>query len=124
MNTSSPSLYDRLGGADLITALIPTFYEQMLKDPELAPFFAHAALDKLQAMQREFISMALGGPIEYTGRPLAHAHHGRGISRSHLAKFTGHLLESLKALGVGDAEADEVIARVNASSNEIIGTSY
>lgn len=124
MSTSSPSLYDRLGGADLVTALVPALYDRVLKDPDLAPFFTHAALDKLQAMQREFISMALGGPIEYTGRPLGHVHHARGINRLHLAKFAGHLLDALKAQGVSDAEADEVIARINASSNEIVGTSY
>ena len=124
MSTSSPSLYDRLGGADLVATLVPALYDRVLQDPDLAPFFTHAALDKLQAMQREFISMALGGPIHYTGRPLGHVHHGRGITRFHFAKFAGHLLDALKAQGVSDEDANEVITHINASSNEIVGTSY
>lgn len=120
----APSLYERLGGEDVIDTLVPGFYVRVLADPELAPFFKHTALDQLHAMQREFFAMATGGPIQYTGRPLAHAHHGRGITRQHFARFTGHLVETLLDMGVSQAEVDEVIERVNATANEIVGASY
>lgn len=124
MSQSTPSLYERLGGEDLIATLIPAFYVRVLDDQELGPFFKHTALDKLHAMQREFFVMATGGPIEYTGRPLAHAHHGRGITRQHFARFTGHLVETLLDMGVTQEEADEVIERINTTTNEIVGASY
>lgn len=124
MNTNKPSLYDRLGGEDMIAALIPAFYVRVLADPELGPFFVHTELEKLHAMQREFFVMATGGPIQYSGRPLAHTHHGRGITRQHFARFTGHLVETLLDMGVTQEEADEVIERINAMTNEIIGASY
>lgn len=124
MSETPSSLYERLGGEAMITALIPAFYVRVLADPDLGPFFRHTALDKLHAMQREFFVMATGGPIAYTGRPLAHAHHGRGITRQHFARFTGHLVETLLDMGVTQAEADEVIQRVNATVNEIVGVSY
>ncbi len=124
MKPNPPSLYERLGGEDLITALIPAFYVRVLADPELGPFFKHTELEKLHAMQREFFVMATGGPIQYSGRPLAHTHHGRGITRQHFARFTGHLVETLLDMGVTQEEADEVIQRINAMTNEIVGTSY
>lgn len=124
MSPNDSSLYERLGGEETIRALIPAFYVRVLADPELGPFFKHTALEKLHAMQREFFVMATGGPVEYTGRPLAHAHHGRGITRQHFARFTGHLVETLRDMGVTQAEADEVIQRVNATVNEIVGASY
>lgn len=124
MSETAPSLYERLGGEDMITNLIPAFYVRVLADPQLAPFFRHAAIDKLHAMQREFFVMATGGPASYTGRPLAHAHHGRGISKHHFALFTTHLVDTLLDMGVTQAEADEVITRVNMYSNEVTGTSY
>lgn len=124
MNPDTPSLYERLGGEDMISALIPAFYVRVLADPGLAPFFSHTALDKLHAMQREFFVMATGGPIQYSGRPLAHAHHGRGITRQHFSQFTGHLVETLLDMGVTQEEADEVIERINLMANEITGTSY
>lgn len=124
MNTNKPSLYERLGGEEMISALIPAFYVRVLADPELGPFFIHTELEKLHAMQREFFVMATGGPIQYTGRPLAHTHHGRGITRQHFARFTGHLVETLLDMGVTQEETDEVIERINAMTNEIIGASY
>ncbi len=124
MNTNKPSLYDRLGGEDMISALIPAFYVRVLADPELGPFFKDTELEKLHAMQREFFVMATGGPIQYSGRPLAHTHHGRGITRHHFSSFTNHLIETLLDMGVTQEEADEVIERINAMTNEIIGASY
>ncbi len=124
MSDSKTSLYERLGGEEVISTLIPAFYARVLADPDLSPFFKHTTIEKLHAMQREFFVMATGGPIAYTGRPLAHAHHGRGITREHFASFTGHLMETLRDLGVTQMEADEVIQRVNATVNEIVGASY
>ncbi len=108
----------------MISALVPAFYARVLADAELGPFFRHTELEKLHAMQREFFVMATGGPLQYSGRPLAHAHHGRGITRHHFGLFTGHLLETLQDMGVTQEEADEVIQRINAVTNEITGASY
>jgi hemoglobin len=126
MNASSPtpSLFDRIGGSKTIDALVPAFYARVLADPDLAPFFKKTSIEALHHMQREFFSMALGGPVEYTGRSLAHVHHGRGITASHFNLFAGHLLETLSAIGVSRQEADEVIAHIDTFANEITGTSY
>ncbi|MBL9131131.1 MAG: group 1 truncated hemoglobin [Verrucomicrobiaceae bacterium] len=124
MSDSEHSLYERLGGADMIENLIPAFYVRVMADAELTGFFRHVELEKLHAMQREFFAMATGGPVSYTGRPLGHAHHGRGITKHHFALFSGHLVDTLLDLGVTQAEADEVIDRVNTFVNEVTGTSY
>ncbi len=124
MSRDAASLYERLGGEATIERLVPAFYVRVLADPELAPFFREVALDKLHAMQREFFAMATGGPVRYSGRPLAHVHHGLGLTRAHFARFTGHLVDTLLDLGIDQAEADEVIERLNTFANEITGVSY
>lgn len=108
----------------MIDTLIPAFYTRVLADAELAPFFKHTSIEMLHSMQHEFFSMATGGPVSYTGRSVAHAHHGRGISKHHFALFTGHLIETLLDMGVTQAEADEVIDTINTYTNEVTGTSY
>lgn len=108
----------------MITTMIPAFYARVLADPELAPFFKHATLEKLRTMQHEFFSMALGGPVSYTGRSLSHTHHGRGISKHHFGLFIGHLLETLLDIGVTKEETNEVINTINTYANEVTGTSY
>ena len=64
----------------MIAEVIDDFYDHVLADPELKPFFRNTYSDKLRSMQREFFGAALDGPITYTGRPLSHVHHGRGIN--------------------------------------------
>lgn len=118
------TLYERIGGEAGIKELILAFYVKVLADPELGPFFRDSSIEKLHSMQREFFAMALGGPVRYTGRSLAHVHHGRGITMSHFARFTGHLVETLRDIGVGREDTDAVIARIEVFANEVTGTSY
>jgi hemoglobin len=122
--TVPPSLYERIGGPPAVEGLIPEFYERVLADPELAPFFSRTDIGKLGEMQRQFFTMALGGTVAYTGRPLGHVHHGRGITGAHFARFAAHLLDTLKARGISPQEAEEVIARIDTYVNEITGASY
>jgi hemoglobin len=124
MSDSTDSLYTRLGGADAMEQLISDFYTRVLEDTTLAPFFKDTALERLRAMQREFLSMALGGPVTYTGRPLGHVHHGRGITKAHFGAFVCHLTDTLAAHGVATADIDHVIETVNTFANEVTGTSY
>lgn len=118
------TLYERIGGEAGIEQLILAFYVKVLADPELAPFFRDSSIEKLHSMQREFFAMALDGPVKYTGRSLAHVHHGRGITMGHFGKFTGHLVETLKDIGVSQEDTDAVIARIEVFANEVTGTSY
>ena len=86
------TLFARIGGEKPIAELIDDFYDRVLADPELKPFFKNIAMDKLRRMQREFFSAALDGPITYTGKPLGHVHHGRGITKRHFALYVDHLI--------------------------------
>ncbi len=124
MSESTTSLYEKLGGEAGIESLIIAFYVKVMADPELAPFFRHTTIEKLHEMQKEFFTMALGGPDLYSGRTLAEAHHGRGIRPQHISRFVRHLLSTLEDEGVSDVEAREVCDRINLHANEITGVSY
>lgn len=115
------SLYERIGGAPQVGRLVESHYRRVLEDPELSRFFAHVDMDKLHRMQREFFTTALGGPSSYSGRPLAHVHQGRGITKRHFARFVEHLLESLESLGIDKDDIYAVIDRVAVLSDEITG---
>lgn len=114
-----PTLYDRIGGEATLARLVDTFYDRVLADEELAPFFEHTPMEKLRRMQFEFFSAALDGPQTYSGLGLAHAHQGRGISVKHFQHFVQHLLETLKDLGLSRQDVDEVISRISTYVNEI-----
>jgi hemoglobin len=117
------TLYHRVGGAATIEKLVDAFYVEVMADPELAPFFAEVSIEKLRHMQREFFSSALGGPVTYTGRPIAYAHHGLGIKSNHVSRFVDHLMSTLDAYNLSDEDREGVISRINVYASEVLGGS-
>lgn len=117
------SLFDRVGGEEGVERLVGVFYERVLADPELAPFFAHAPLDHLRTMQKEFFSEALGGPLFFTGRSLRQVHAGRGITKEHLRRFIAHLLTTLREecddLGLSEREVNQIYERIAIEADRV-----
>lgn len=113
------SLYERVGGQAGVTRLVGIFYERVLADPQLSPFFAQVPMETLLRMQVEFFTSALGGPLQYSGRPLAHVHHGRGITTSHLRRFTEHLLATLEGLALSKQDIQSVYTRIALEADDI-----
>ena len=121
MLKNTQTLFERVGGEQAIDELIHEFYDRVIADSELKPFFRKASMDKLRRMQREFFSAALDGPITYTGKPLSHVHHGRGITKHHFALYVAHLLDTLRDLKISDQDVQEIIGRINTYADEITG---
>lgn len=119
MSIPESSLYDRIGGAETISNLVDSFYKKVLADPELSYYFKKAPVDKLLRMQKEFFSSATGGPITYSGRPLSEVHRGMAISKREFGRFTEHLIETLKEVGVEESHSFEIISHVNLYADEI-----
>ena len=116
------TLYERIGGDPAVADLISKFYDRVVADPELKPFFKNASMEKIRRMQREFFSAALDGPITYTGKPLGHVHHGRGITKHHFAVYVGHLVQALEERGINEQDVQDIIGRINTYADEITGT--
>lgn len=121
MLDKQPTLFEQVGGEQAIGELIQDFYDRVMADPELKPFFKNTSMDKLRRMQREFFSAALDGPITYTGRPLNYVHHGRGITKHHLALYVGHLIDTLRVHKIDDQNIQDIISRINTYAEEITG---
>jgi len=117
------TLFDRIGGEVAVARFLEVFYERVLDDPELAPFFADASMDRLRNMQGEFFCAALDGPVRYSGRSLVEIHTGREIRVQHFALFVKHLLETLHDQDLDEDDVYEIIARVNTYVEQITGES-
>lgn len=116
--------YDRIGGDAGIERLIARLYDRVLADPDLAPFFSRASIDKVQRMQREFIGAALGGPQVYSGLSLSWVHANRGITTAHFNRFAQHLLSALEEMSVGSDDMQNIVHRISVHKNDITGEAY
>lgn len=116
----SLTIYDAIGGESALTAVVDDFYNRVLADPQLAPFFAGTNMNRLKGRQVEFFSAALGGPHVYAGQPMRAVHAGRGISRADFDKVAGHLTGSLTAAGVPGALVIQVMGAIGPLADDIV----
>lgn len=114
------SLYYRIGGAAGVIKLVDSFYDKVLEDESLADFFNDVPMHKLKNMQKEFFSIALGGPSEYSDINLSHAHRGKGIKTAHFSTFVDILFNTLSELDINEDERYLVISQVNTYVDDIV----
>jgi hemoglobin len=94
------SIYDSIGGAAAVRAAVDDFYDRVLADAELAPFFEDTDMQRLKAHQRSFIAAAIGGPEVFAGRDMASAHAGLGVTDAQFDAVVSHLVDTLAGLRV------------------------
>lgn len=117
-------LFDRIGGANAVRAAVGVFYDKVLADPQLAPFFQGVDMARQASKQRAFLIMAFGGPNTYTGADMrrGHAHLvERGLNDTHFDAVVGHLATTLTELGVADTDIAEVATIAESVRDDVLG---
>ncbi|HTU75766.1 MAG TPA: group 1 truncated hemoglobin [Trebonia sp.] len=109
-----------IGGEPALVAVVDDFYERVLGDPQLAPFFAGANMPRLKGRQVEFFAAALGGPDVYQGGGMRQVHAGRGISQADFDKVAVHLAGALAAAGVPAPTVARIAATITPLAGEIV----
>ena len=119
MRTVYPStLYDRLGGAEAMDLLVTSFYTRVLGDPELAPQFQHVTIDWLHAVQREFFTVATGGPTRRHKLSQSLARQKVDLSRKQLVRMSRHLFDTLIAYGLSADDAKDAVEHIHMGQRE------
>ena len=77
-------------------------------------------MDHLQKMQKKFVTVASGGPSEYTGRTLKAAHQGKGIKDTHFVALAEHLYDTLEQLNLPDAQRVAIMTIVHSVKGSIV----
>ena len=72
----SDTLFEKIGGEAAVNAAVDIFYRKVLADDRINEFFADVDMDKQAAKQKAFLTMAFGGPNNYSGEDMriGHAH--------------------------------------------------
>lgn len=122
-SATPPSLYQRLGGYDAITAVVDQLLPRLQSDPQLGRFWAHRGTDGLRREKQlliDFLCHSTGGPLYYTGRDLKTSHQGMRISAGDWRIFLQHVVATLDETLAGRAEYDEVLAFIESTRGELV----
>jgi hemoglobin len=114
------TLFDQLGGETAMRAAVERFYERVLGDSLLAPFFENIPMERLKAHQFAFLSQALGGPRQYTGASMFRAHARLSIEQRHFDAVAAHLVGTLRELGVRESLIAEVVGAVAPLATQVV----
>lgn len=106
------TLYEKLGGQQAIKQIVDDFYARVLADDTVNQFFANTDMEMQRRHQTAFISYALGGSNQYTGRSMEKAHAGLNLQPEHFNAIIKHLGEALATRGLSPDEINAVLAHV------------
>ncbi|MBM3202585.1 group 1 truncated hemoglobin [Candidatus Woesearchaeota archaeon] len=123
-NTQNTSLYERLGGAAAVDAAVTIFYRKVIADSRINSFFAGVDMEKQAAKQKAFLTMAFGGPHNYTGLDMRRGHARlveMGLNDSHFDAVLENLGATLQELNVPAAMIAEVTSIAESTRNDVLG---
>lgn len=117
---SDQTLYERLGGHDGIRAVVDDFYDRLVADEEIGPFFEGSDMELLRRTQTDFLCEAAGGPETYDAAPIREAHLHVPFTPEHIQRAVEVLEESLDAFDVPEEDAETVVGAVAAYETELL----
>ena len=134
---SEASLYERLGGAFAIAAVVNHFSDALVKNPVVVQGSKNPELNEwhtrsldrlpgLKFMRTLWVCNVAGGPFQFTAtRPgrtalgLEEAHRELHISPDEFDEVAAELARSLDTFGIPPREKDEVLAAFAAHKGEV-----
>jgi hemoglobin len=118
------SLYAEIGGEGAVNVAVDIFYRKVLKDERIKHFFEGVDMDRQAAKQKAFLTMAFGGPHNYSGADMrrGHAHLvAMGLNDSHFDAVMEHLGGTLTELNVPVNLIAQAAAIAESTRNDILG---
>jgi hemoglobin len=123
LTTEKQALYQQLGGSAAVDAAVDVFYRKVLTDDRVSAFFDGVDMDRQAAKQKAFLTMAFGGPHNYSGADMrrAHAHLvARGLNDSHFDAVLELLGQSPAGLNVAPNLIAEVAAIAETTREDVL----
>jgi hemoglobin len=125
-NSSTNSLYERLGGVYAIAAVVDDFIDRIMVNPALNANpkvdEAHHRVSKagFKYLVTEMVCWATGGPQKYSGKTMGESHEHLGITQQEWQAFLKDFQDTLDKFHVPAAEQQELFAIVESTKGEIV----
>jgi hemoglobin len=134
------TLYEKLGGEPAIDATqvnpilpmhshsssrvcmcsVEKFYDLVLANPVLSPFFVSTNMERQRLMQKSFLNHVFGGK-PYNGKGMRAAHAKLHLEDKHFDEVLAMLRKALASLGVKEDLIKQVIATAETTREEVLG---
>ena len=116
------TLFDKYGGFSTISKIVLTFYDRMIEDDDVGPFFDDVELPKLIDHQTKFISSMMGGPASFSDDHIQRAHKNMTIENHHFDRLKDIVSETLADFSVDPEDIEVVLAGFEARRALLVET--
>lgn len=120
------TLFEQLGGEGAVDAAVDLFYRRVLSDDRISRFFEGVDMDAQAVKQKAFLTVAFGGPNNYSGKDMreGHAHLVKqGLNDSHFDAVAEDLKLTLEEMGVAEDLVSQVMVIAGGTREDILGRS-
>lgn len=130
---ATPSLYDRLGGVNAISAVVDQFIANVAANPKMVRTFTPLLQDvqkngansaRLAALRTNLIDQigeAAGGPQKYKGKSMVEAHKNMKITDDEFNSLVNDLVMALNKFNVPATEQGELLGVLGGLKGQIVG---
>jgi hemoglobin len=123
---AATSLWKRLGGEPKIEMAVDDFLTIVLNDPKVN--FSRGGKFKFDQKTEAdlkykllcYISSVSGGPLAYTGKPLAEAHKGMAITGEEFEALASFFRTAFEKKGAAAADVEELMKKVMETRKDIV----
>lgn len=120
----NPTLYERLGGYDAISAVVDDFAAKLFDDDVVGVRFKGMSTDSRNGFRQKnknLVCAVTGGGCQVISRPAAVAHGGLNITETEWNIVFGHLVGTLESFNVPEQEKSELLEIVGTLKKDIVG---
>ena len=117
------ALFDEIGGEAAVNAAVDLFYRRVLKDKRINRFFETVDMEKQAAKQKAFLTMAFGGPHNYSGKDMREGHAklvAQGLNDEHFDAVVEDLAATLRELKVPEHLIAQVAAVAETTRKDVL----
>lgn len=103
------TLFEKYGGFSTISKIVLTFYDRMIDDDLVGPFFDEVDLSKLIDHQNKFVTSLMGGPASFSDTHIERAHRNMTIEDRHLDRLKEIMAQTLSDFDVDSEDIETIL---------------
>jgi len=114
------SLFQDLGGRDVIEKIAQYTAANFLADPRIKATFDDTNMERFEKLLSAQFCVVAGGPCEYKGRSMKDAHRALGLDNADFNAVVEDLQDALDKAGVPFATQNRFLARLAPMQHDIV----